>query len=189
MKGKLFIITGPSGVGKDTIIEGLRKAGLNFAWIVTTTTREPRAGESENKPYYFVSREKFEEMIKNNELFEYADVYGNYYGGTYGEVKQKLSENEVVFLKVDVAGAITVKSKIPEVFTIFIAPPSFETLKQRLVNRGTDSPDAIEKRLAQVKKEMKLAKNFDAVIVNKEGKLKETIEKIKKLIKYRIHVN
>jgi guanylate kinase len=189
MRGELFIITGSSGVGKDTVIEGLQKSGLEFAWVVTTTTRAMRVGESEGHPYYFVSREKFEEMIKNNELFEYADVYGNYYGGTFKEVEQKLSENEIVFLKIDPTGVATVKSKLPEVFTIFIAPPSLETLKNRLINRGTDSPEAIEKRLAQVQKEMELAKDFDVTVINEEGRLEETADKVKKIIEGRLNAN
>ena len=186
MKGKLFIITGPSGVGKDTVIEGLAKTGLNFAWIITTTTRAMRPEENDGHPYYFVTREKFEEMIRNNKLFEHADVYGNYYGGTFEEVDTKLAENKIVFLKVDPAGMYTVKRALPEVFTIFIAPPSFEVLKKRLINRGTDSPEAVEKRLAQVQKEMKMSQDFDAVVINEEGKLEETIEKIKTIIESQI---
>lgn len=182
MKGKLFIITGPSGVGKDTVIEGLAKAGLKFAWVATTTTREPRPGESEGHPYYFVSREKFEEMIKNDELFEYAKVYGNYYGGTFKEVNQKLSENKIVFLKINPTGAMTVKTKIPDVFTVFIAPPPIEALKNRLINRGADSPEAIEKRLEQVKEEMELSRNFDAVVINEEGRIDKTIKKVLTII-------
>lgn len=183
MKGKLFIITGPSGVGKDTVIEGLAKVGLKFAWVITTTTRAIRQGESEGHPYYFVTREKFEEMIKNNELFEYANVYGNYYGGTFKEVEQKLSENEIVFLKIDPTGVATVKAKLSEVFTIFIAPPSFEALKNRLIKRGTDSHEQMEKRLAQVQKEMEMSRYFDAVVVNEEGKLEETINQVLTIIK------
>jgi guanylate kinase len=187
MNGKLFIITGPSGVGKDTVIQGLEKTGLKFAWVITTTTREPRIGESEGKPYYFVSREIFEKMIKENKFFEYAEVYGNYYGGTFKEVEKKLMENEIVFLKVDPTGVAAVKSNIPEVYTIFIAPPSFEVLKQRLISRGTDSPEAIEKRLLQVKKELELSKNFDAIVVNEEGMLDETVAKVKKIIESKLN--
>jgi len=177
MNGKLFVITGPSGVGKDAVIESLRKTGLDFVMAVTTTTRQPRTGEVEGSAYYFVTREQFEEMIKNGELYEYAEVYGNYYGGTYKEIEHRLAENQAVVLRID-----PTKTRFPEVFTIFIAPPSFEVLKNRLVGRGTDSPEAIETRLAQVQKELELAKDFDVTVINEEGRLEETVAQIKKII-------
>lgn len=183
MQGKLVIITGSSGSGKDSVIEGLQKQGLDFCWVVTTTSRKKRKKESEGKPYYFKSREEFEEMIRNNELLEHEEIYGNYYGSTVKEVEGCFSKNELTIFKVDPTGAMTIKKKFPKSFVIFITPPSLEILEKRLKSRGTEKPEEIKRRLDKVRKEMKLAKDFDAVVINREGKLDGAINKVLTIIK------
>ncbi|MEA3272852.1 MAG: guanylate kinase [Patescibacteria group bacterium] len=186
-KEKLVIITGSSGSGKDSVIEGLQKQGLDFCWVITTTSREKRKNENEGKPYYFKSREEFEEMIKNDELLEHEEIYGNYYGSTVEEVEGCFSKNELTVFKIDPTGARTIKKKFPESFVIFITPPSLEILEKRLKNRGTEKPEEIKRRLDKVRKEMEISKEFDGVVANEEGKLDETVEKV--LIMIRKYAN
>jgi guanylate kinase len=169
--GKLFVVTGPSGAGKDSVIAKAREMGLTFATITTTSTRAMRPGEAEGSPYYFLSREAFEEKIKHGEMIEWAEVYGYLYGSTRDEVEQQLKKNDIVLLKVDPQGARTFKKLLPETITIFIQPPSFEFLEKRLVNRASDSPEVIAKRLDTAKIELQNLQDWDHIILNEEGKL------------------
>jgi len=182
MTKKLFIISGLSGAGKDSVIEGLKKSGAEFNWVVTTTTRPMRQGETEGNPYHFISKEDFEEKIKNGGFLEWAKVYDNYYGTQKKDVEFLLESGKPTILKIDCQGAKIVKDKIKEVKVIFIVPPSMEILEQRLRGRGTDSEDAIQKRLSVAREEMETIKEWDFVVVNEEGKLDETVEKTKKII-------
>ncbi|MFA6146182.1 MAG: guanylate kinase [Patescibacteria group bacterium] len=179
---KLFVISGLSGAGKDSVIEGLKKENLDFNWVITTTTRPMRSGESEGNPYHFVSKEEFEQMIKNDELIEHALVYGNYYGPQKKDVEQLLQLDKAILFKIDCQGAKTIKGKFPEAKVIFIVPPSIEVLEKRLRSRGQDSEEVIQERLAETKKELATLDNWDYVITNEEGKLEETVEKVKKII-------
>ncbi|MGC9048615.1 MAG: guanylate kinase [Patescibacteria group bacterium] len=179
---KLFVISGLSGAGKDSVIEGLRKENLNFNWVITTTTRPMRSGESEGRPYHFVSKEEFEKMIQNNELLEWALVYGYYYGLQKKDVEKLLKEDKPVILKIDYQGAKTIKNKFPEVIVIFIIPPSLEILEKRLRTRGQDSEEVIKKRLAEAEKELSTLDQWDYVVKNEEGKLEKTVRQIKKII-------
>lgn len=171
--GKLFVVTGPSGAGKDSVIAKARDLGLEFATITTTSTRPMRPGEAEGNPYYFVSKEEFEHKIANGDMIEWAEVYGNCYGSTRSEVEHVLKQNDVVIVKVDPQGARTFQEMVPEATTIFIQPPSFEALEHRLVHRASDAPDVIARRLDTARKELEHLEIWKAVIVNQEGKLEE----------------
>lgn len=176
--GKLFVVTGPSGAGKDSVIAKARDLGLEFASITTTSTRPMRPGEAEGHPYYFVSTEEFEQKIAHGEMIEYAEVYGNYYGSTRSEVERALKHHPVVLVKVDPQGARTFKEMIPEAHTIFIQPPSFEALEHRLVHRASDAPEVIAKRLDTARKELEHLEQWHTVIVNEEGKLEEAARQL-----------
>ena len=184
--GKLFVITGPSGAGKDSVIFKSKELGLQFGQVITTSSREARPGESEGFPYYFISKEEFEKKKDTNELIEWAEVYGNYYGCTKEEVENKLKEHDIVVVKVDPQGARTYKKMMPDATTIFIMPPSYEYLEKRLVNRETDSAEVIKKRLSVARKELENLLDWDYLVVNEEGKLQEaaeeTVEIINKLV-------
>lgn len=180
--GKLFIITGPSGAGKDSVIYRSKDQGLNFAQVITTSTREIRAGESEGHPYHFISEEEFKKLIDGKEMIEWAKVYGNYYGSTKKEVEDKLSENEVVVVKVDPQGARTFKKMMPEAISLFIMPPSYEYLEKRLVNRETDTKEVIKQRLETARKELENLLDWDYLVVNEEGKLDEAATEVKEII-------
>lgn len=179
---KLFVITGLSGSGKDSVINGLEQEGLDYTKIITTTTRPIRRGEQEGDPYHFVSEDKFKKMISQNEFFEWAVVYTNYYGNTKTAVEQALSTGKPVILRIDCQGARTIKEKYPESVVIFIKPLSMKILEQRLKKRGLDSKEVIKHRLAQVKKEMEALEQWDYIVINEQGKLKDAIKNVKKII-------
>lgn len=172
-----FIISGPSGAGEDSVIEGLGKK-IKFERMITTVTRAKRRGESEGHPYHFVTIPKFKKMIKNKEFWEWARVYGDYRGATEKEIARLMRKKTLVLWKVDYQGAETIKKKMPEVLSIFISPPSLAVLKKRLIKRGQDSPEVIKKRMPFTKKWLKRLKGYDYTIVNRESKLKETINRV-----------
>ncbi len=174
--GKLFIVTGPSGAGKDSVINSVRQQGLVFGQVVTTSSRTMRVTESEGNPYYFVTREDFQKKVSAGEMIEWAEVYGNLYGCTKQEVEAKLAQNDVVIVKVDPQGARAYKKMLPEAKTIFIMPPSYEYLEKRLVNRETDTPAVIKQRLATAQRELENLLDWDYLVVNEEGKLEEAAE-------------
>lgn len=165
-KGKLYIISGPSGAGKGTICERLinaRKIDLS----ISMTTREPREGEKDGKSYYFVSTEEFERNIREDKMLEYATVFDNIYGTPKGPIDEKLLRGRDVILEIDVQGGLQVRKKMPkDTVLIFILPPSIAELRKRLVGRGKDSPEVIEKRLEGAINEIKLIGEYDYYIVN-----------------------
>lgn len=166
-KGVLFVISGPSGVGKGTINKMLfDEFDGRVAFSVSATTREPREGEVDGTHYFFISRQEFENRIANNEFLEHAEYAGNCYGTPRSYVLKLLEEGVSVILEIDLQGAIQVKERMPESVSIFILPPSFEELESRLRGRGTESPEKIEKRLAAAKHEMEMAHTYDYRIVN-----------------------
>ncbi len=179
---KIFVISGLSGAGKDSVIEGLKKSGLDYTQIITTTTRSMRSNESQGKPYYFVSEEEFKRMISENKFFEWAVVYDHYYGNTREEVAQALKKNKPVILRIDVQGAQTIKENFPEAIVIFLSVSSPEIIAQRLKKRGEDKAAAIKTRLKKIAIEMKTLDQWDYVIINQQGKLKETIAQVKNII-------
>jgi guanylate kinase len=179
-KGLLFVLSGPSGVGKDTLLKELLKTDLKITKCVTYTTRPPRPGEVDGLDYKFVSLAEFEELKKNNAFLEWAEVGGNLYATPKDFVEKKLREGEDVILKIDVQGAMRVKELFPEAILIFIAPPSLEVLGERMRKRGSPEEE-IKRRLQIASREMEMSKNYQFVLVNND--LEETLQKLYELIK------
>ena len=168
MTGKLFVISGPSGVGKGTIVSRIMNLDEDIYLSVSATTRKKREGEEEGVNYYFKSLEEFTNMIDKGEFLEYAQFCENYYGTPMGPVKEKLKNGKDIILEIEIQGAMQVKKNMPECVMIFIAPPSFEELNSRLVGRGTETKEVIELRVATAKKELQFAKKYDYIVVNDE---------------------
>lgn len=166
-RGSLIVYSGPSGVGKGTIIAPLIKEQI-FAMSVSATTRAPRAGEAEGLSYYFLSRDCFEQMIKEDKFLEYAQYNGNYYGTPREFVEQKLNAGVDVLLEIEVVGAMKVKQSFPEAVFIFVMPPSFEELRARLTGRRTETAQQIHNRLAAARDEIKMAEQYDFIIINND---------------------
>jgi guanylate kinase len=181
-KGLLFVLSGPSGVGKDTILKELLKTDLKITKCVTYTTRPPRPGEVDGLDYKFVSLAEFEELKRNNAFLEWAEVGGNLYATPKDFVEKKLQEGEDVILKIDVQGAMRVKELFPEAILIFIAPPSLEVLGERMRKRGSPEEE-IKRRLQIASREMEMSKNYQFVLVNND--LQETLQKLYELIKHK----
>lgn len=166
-RGVLFVISGPSGVGKGTINKRLfEEFGNAVAFSVSATTRGPREGEVDGREYFFISRQEFEKRVANNEFLEHAEYAGNCYGTPRDYVLGLLQRGVSVILEIDVQGAMQVKQRMPESVSVFILPPSFEELEHRLRGRGTETPEKIEKRLSAAKAEMARAPEYDYQIVN-----------------------
>ena len=165
-RGKLLVISGPSGAGKSTVIRHLmaQMDGLEFS--VSATTRAPRPGETDGKDYFFVTRERFDEMVANDELLEHATFVGNSYGTPRSQVEQRMDNGITVILDIEVQGAAQVKAKMPEAITVFLAPPSLEALEQRLRGRGTETEEKIRARLKTAEKELLLASSYDYTVIN-----------------------
>ena len=165
-RGKLIILSGPSGAGKSTVVFKAIQNRDDFCFSTSVTTRKPRPGEVDGREYFFIDREKFDEMVSNGELLEYAQYVTNCYGTPRSYVEEKLAEGKNVILDIEIQGARQVHDKIPEAITIFIMPPSLEELRQRLVKRGTDSADAINARIARAEQEVQEADFYTYLIVN-----------------------
>ncbi|MEN9658742.1 MAG: hypothetical protein RL571_2207 [Pseudomonadota bacterium] len=165
-KGNLFVVTAPSGAGKTTLVAALLAADQNVQLSVSFTTRAPRPGEVDGKDYHFVAREVFEKMILNGDFLEHAEVYGNYYGTSQTWINHAIDTGSDILLEIDWQGAAQVRRLFPEVVGLFVLPPSVEVLEQRLKNRGKDSDEVIERRMAAAKEEISHVEEFDYVIVN-----------------------
>jgi guanylate kinase len=186
MTSKIFIITGTSGAGKDSVIEKIKEKNLEFEWVKTTVSRPMREGESEGNPYYFVTPAQFKEKIEKGEMIEYALVYGNYYGCEKKEIERCLATGKPVIWKVDIQGVPIIKKHYPDSVCVFISAPSFEVLEKRIRGRGKDDEETIQKRMKTAKTEMKDANEnplYDFVVVNEENRLDETVEKVVEIIK------
>ena len=146
-QGVLIVLSGPSGAGKGTVCQNLISKNKSVYLSVSVTTRPPRPGEVHGKNYFFISREEFQQMVTNDQLIEWAQVYDNFYGTPKEWVEEKLSNGEDVLLEIDIQGALQIKKKFPECVLIFIIPPSINELQARLVSRGTDGAEVIKKRL------------------------------------------
>lgn len=170
-RGLLVVISGPSGVGKGTVRKALfEMPNHNLVYSVSMTTRKQRPGEVDGKDYYFVSKEEFEEKIKNGKLLEHAEFVGNYYGTPLDKVNERLNDGQEVVLEIEVEGAQQVKEKMPDCVMIFIAPPSKEALYNRLKKRGTESEEIIQQRIQKANREFKKAYLYDYIVVNDEVK-------------------
>jgi guanylate kinase len=178
----LVVISGPSGVGKDSILNRMRELKVPFHFVVTATSRDIRPGEREGFDYHFVGREGFERLIRDNELIEWAEVYGDYKGVPKFEVRQALASGEDVVLRIDVQGAATIRRLAPEALLIFVAPGNFEELRTRLITRNTDAPDDIERRLAVVRKELEAIQYFDYVVINQDDHLDDAVNQIRAIV-------
>lgn len=180
-KGRLVIISGPSGSGKDTILKEALKALPEIKFSISSVTRPMREGEVEGEKYNFISKEKFEEMIKNDMLLEYNNYIGNYYGTPKAPVEKVINEGGEIILEIDVNGQKNVKEKVDSALSIFIMPPSVEVLRARLTGRGTDSAEFIEKRMKAALYEMECAKNYDYIVVNDD--LEQAVQDFVTIIK------
>lgn len=166
MAGALFVISGPAGAGKGTLL-GRAVERLDNAWVsISATTRAPRGNEVDGVEYFFLTHEEFERRIEADGFIEYARVHGNYYGTPIDPIREHVAQGDAVFLEIDVQGAFQVREKLPECKLIFIAPPSMEVLEQRLRGRATDSEESIKLRLSNAAGELAQAPKYDHVVVN-----------------------
>ena len=165
-RGKTFIVSGPSGVGKSTVLNALLERRSNVYFSVSATTRDPRPGEEDGVHYHFLDVDTFRSWIVNDEFLEYAEYVGNFYGTPKKYVDAAMNSGKDVILDIEVQGAIQVTSKRPDTVRIFIAPPSWAELERRLTERGTDSQEKIQKRLLRAKVEFQTAHTYDYFVIN-----------------------
>lgn len=181
-KSNIFIVSGPSGAGEDSIINELEKK-LPIERIVTTTTREMRKGESQGNPYYFISQDEFEKKLKNNELAEYAQQYnGNFYGVTKDELGRVEKCGKIGIWKIEYKGVMTVKKTYPEIVAIFVNAPSLEILENRIRRRDNVSDEYIKERMEYTKQWLNHLNIYDYSVINHEGKLAEAVNAVKEII-------
>lgn len=178
--GKLIVITGPSGVGKGTLLASLRHRHPDLFFSISATTRSPRPGEIEGQSYYFVSRDQFQAMVTAGELLEWAEFAGNCYGTPRQAILDKIRQGQLVILEIELQGARQVRQTYPEALQIFILPPSFSELEQRLRSRAQDSEAAITRRLETAKVEIAAAQEFDLQITN--GDLETALSELEKVL-------
>jgi guanylate kinase len=186
----LIVISGPSGVGKDSVVEHMKERGLPVHFVVTATTRPRRENEVHGKDYFFVSKEEFARMIETGELIEYAIVYNDYKGIPKQQVREALASGHDVIMRVDVQGAASVRKLAPEAVLIFLTTQSEEELVSRLKARRTETADELALRIATARQELKRAGEFDYVIVNADGCLDETVDAVVAILKaehHRVH--
>lgn len=182
-KGKFIVVSGPSGVGKGTIFDKVVKE-MNGWYSVSSTTRLPREGEVDGVNYFFITKEDFKDKIKNGEFLEYNYYNENYYGTSKKNVLDKINSGIDVFMEVDVNGAHNIKKMFPDAILIYIAPPSIEELKRRLINRGTESIEKINQRLEIADKELKEIDFYDYVVINDD--IDKATDEVRKIIRKEI---
>ncbi len=183
----LIVISGPSGSGKDTVVQRMKDRGLQFHFVVTATTRPRRPGEVHGKDYWFVSRQEFDRMIRQGELIEHALVYGDNKGVPRAQVKEALASGRDVVLRLDVQGAETVRKLVPEALLIFILTDSEEELVRRLEQRSTETQEELEVRIKTAREEFKKVGLFDYLIVNHDDRLDHTVDVVMAIIEAEHH--
>ncbi|MEX1071575.1 MAG: guanylate kinase [Anaerolineales bacterium] len=183
----LVVISGPSGVGKDSVLARMKERGSPFHFVVTATTRPPRSEEKEGVDYIFVARDEFADLIEKGELLEYAIVYGDYKGIPKAQVRKALASGKDVVMRIDVQGAATIRKISPEALLIFLTTSSEEELVQRLENRKTENNEDLKLRIATARQEFKRINEFDYIVVNSENKLDKTVDKINAIIEAEHH--
>lgn len=179
-KGKIFVISGPSGVGKGTLLKMLLEKHPEISFSVSATTRKPRPGEVDGVNYFYISKEKFEDSIKKDEFIEWAKFADNYYGTYKKTVEKALLEGKNIALEIEVQGAMQIREKMPEAILIFILPPSIDELKARLKGRNTEAEEVIQKRLSVVESEFEKRKYFNYEIIN--DNLDRALEELEKIV-------
>ncbi len=181
----LFVISAPSGTGKTTVIRNVLKRFPDLVFSVSATSRPKRPGETDGVDYYFLSPQRFEEAIRNNELVEWEQIYGNYYGTLRKHIDETLARGKHMLFDIDVKGALSIRKLFPDdSVLIFLQPPSLEELRKRLEKRGTDSEEVIATRLERARMEMELAESFDYVVTNDD--LEKTLKKVYHIIESRL---
>ncbi len=178
----LVVLSGPSGVGKDSVLDRMKEQGEPCHFTVTATTRPQRADETDGVDYIFVSRETFRQMVRGGELLEWAEVYGNLYGVPRAQVAKALEAGRDVIIRTDVQGAATIRRLAPDGVFIFLAPPSAKELGCRLIRRMTESPEALQLRLRAAEVEMAEACKFDFVVTNHRDRIDDTVAEIEEII-------
>ena len=178
----LIVISGPSGVGKDSVVGEMQARGLPFHFVVTATTRPPRTGEVHSVDYYFFSKEEFAKMIEADELLEYAFVYNDYKGIPKSQVRKALESGQDVVMRLDVQGAATIRELCPEALLIFLTTDNEEELVERLQARKTESSAELKLRIATARKELKRVEEFDYVVVNRDDQLDKSVDSIEAII-------
>lgn len=183
----LIVISGPSGVGKDAVLEKMKERGLPFHFVVTATTRPPRPEEKHGVDYFFLSKDEFADMIDKDELLEYAIVYNDYKGIPKSQVREALASGKNVVMRIDVQGAETVQNLDDAALLIFLTTDTEEELINRLKKRHTETNESLNLRIATARKEFEKIKNFDYVVPNREGQLEETVDIIEAIIQAESH--
>lgn len=178
----LIVISGPSGAGKDTVVQRMMERGMPFHFVVTATTRPKRPNEINGRDYFFVTKEEFARMIDENELFEYAIVYGDYKGPPKAQVREALASGQDVVMRLDVQGAETVRKLVPEALLIFITAENGQELERRLRERKTETPAELSIRIATARQELKRVEAFDYIVINSDDQLDETVDRISSII-------
>lgn len=168
MRGKLFVVSGPSGVGKNTLLNAVVARSVHVRYSISATSRAMRPGEVDGKSYYFVTREQFEKLIADDALLEYAEYVGNYYGTPLQPIREAIEAGTDIVMDVDVVGALKIKKRLPGAVLVFIAAPSFDALRQRLIHRGDVSPEAMAERLERARWEYTQAHQYDYILLNED---------------------
>jgi len=179
----LIVISGPSGVGKDTVLQRMKQLQLPFHFVVTATTRPRRSEESDGVDYFFITHDEFAEMIEHDQLLEYAIVYNDYKGIPKQQVRQALASGKDVVLRIDVQGAATIRGLCPEALLVFLSTRTMQELIERLRERKTETPEGLKLRIATARQELKSAELFDYVVINGDGELDEAVDKIRAIIR------
>ncbi|KHF39834.1 guanylate kinase [Halalkalibacter okhensis] len=179
-KGLLLVLSGPAGVGKGTVCSALRQENTSVQYSVSATTRSPREGEQDGVNYFFKTREQFENMIEQDQLLEWAEYVGNYYGTPIEYVRETINNGQDIILEIEVQGALKVRERFPEGVFIFLMPPSLAELRSRIVGRGTETEDIINKRMTVAKEEIDMMKKYDYVVENDQVHL--AVDRIKSIV-------